>query len=340
MKRWRARLSIALGGFVALLPALAAAHLTGVYRTYIENPAAAIAELNERIATLERQIVELEAQAAAAAGRYEQQRQRAVAVVRFYDAFLFEFATYLLAGSADVVDLLSQLRVLERVLARQAEELDRLSRLHQANLAARAELLEHREALAARQRLVRLFAEAQRQREEFWAAHPDPLWAELALQHQWLSDAPLALRLLEHVEAILRDGRSLFEPADAVGLAERGWVLTETALRQRLLPLPPDLSPSVQELDVFIMADHVYWAVRHDDRLTLLITRLEPDGEGHLRLVMEHALYRGVALPESHLEAFNQARPLLIDVRALGSDPTSLRQEDGYVWLGAPPGSA
>src|SRR5690606_20367134 len=135
------------------------------------------------------QLAELEASAGDALRRYQVQRERAVAVVRFSDAFLFDFTTYLLAGSGDLVDLLSQVRVLERLLSRQAAELDELQRLHEESLQAQAQLLTQRQALNARERVLRLFQEARRQREELLASHPNPLFAQLA----WLADMPLAL---------------------------------------------------------------------------------------------------------------------------------------------------
>src|SRR5690606_11011273 len=206
--RWLA--GLAGGLLAALLPALAAAHLAGSYRAFLDNPREAARTLEAEIEDLGAEIAGLGAQAAEAQAADEAARERAVRTVRFYDAALTGLALHSVFGIGDVVELLAQLRALARSAEQDLAMLETFLALRQEALEATAQLEARQAALASRQALIPLFLRADEERRAFRAAHPDPVQLEQALQAEWMRQAPAALALLQHVQERFRDGAALF----------------------------------------------------------------------------------------------------------------------------------
>lgn len=325
--RWLA--GLAGGLLAALLPALAAAHLAGSYRAFLDSPREAARTLEAEIEALGAEIAGLEAQAAEAQAAYEAARERAVRTVRFYDAALTGLALHSVFGSGDVVELLARLRALARAAEQDLAMLETFLALRQEALEATAQLEARQAALASRQALIPLFLRADEERRAFRAAHPDPAQLEQALQAEWMRQAPAALALLQHVQERFRDGAVLFreEPGG------RRWIVTADRLLARLRPLPAEIASQVDRLDAVILADHVFWALESQGSQTVLITWFEPLNRTRLRLTFEVILHRGLPMAEEQVALINTFLPVEVDVSRLDTDARQVRHEDGVVAL-------
>lgn len=322
---------VVLGLLLSLLvPVLASAQ---IYQAYINNPAAALRSLRDEAEQLERRLAELETEAAAMEAETRLHRDRAVKAIRFYDSLLFGFALQAVFGAGDLVDLLSQLHLLEILAGQEADRLRALSEQHLEVQRTQAELVRQRAALENRRRLLEAFEEAYRRRQELMSAYRDPLLRDLNLALAWHEDAPMAIRLLQHLQTHLRDGTQLFRRAGPVFPAGT-YMTTQEAVAQRVLPLPPDVSSEVDSLEIFLLPDHAYWVLRHDGQLTILITHIEPHGRRQLKFRLVQALYRGVPLPAEQIAAANEAAPLIIDISQLEVAAVTVRHDEGRILLG------
>lgn len=331
---WRRHLpwGVAAGLLMALLPALAAAHLTGSYQAFIDNPREAARTLEAEIDGLAAELADLEAQAGEALAAYEASRERATAAVRFYDVALTGLTLHSIFGSGDVVELLAGLRALARAAEDDLAMLDAYRALREEALRTAAELESRQAALASRQTLVPLFLRADEERRAFRAAHPDPAQADAALLADWQSRAPTALALLQHVQERLADGAALFRE-DPGG---DQYVLTAERLLDRLRPLPSEVAARLDRLDLVILADHVYWALESEGGQTVLITWFEPLNRNRLRLTFEVILHRGLPVAADQVALINTFLPTEVDVSGLGVDARQVRHEDGRVTLPVP----
>ncbi|HEX6988515.1 MAG TPA: hypothetical protein VF282_03545 [Bacillota bacterium] len=321
--------STAAALLIALLPAVAAAHLAGSYQAFIDNPREAAQTLEAEIDGLTAELADLENAASEALAAYEASRERAVAAVRFYDAAVTGLTLHSIFGSGDLVELLAGLRALARAAERDLATLETYRALREDSLRTAAELEARQAALASRQALVPLFLRADEERRAFRVSHPDPAQAEAALLAEWQRQAPLALALLQHVRERLADGAALFRE-DPGG--DR-FVLTVDRLLDRLHPFPAEVAAQVDRLDVVILADHVYWALESGGAQTVLITWFEPLNRNRLRLTFEVILHRGLPVAADQVALINAFLPTEIDVSGLGVDARDVRHEDGLVTL-------
>lgn len=324
------RLVVSVASVLALLiapPALAAAGVS-LYRMYIEQPQAAIDELQRQIRQLEDEAARLAERAEAALAQRSALQEQAVATIRFYDQLWLHVGLAALLEANDIVDYLSVIHVLERMVIADLSAMQELVEQHALAQQLQQTLNEQRRALANREALLPVFREAQRQRHAFQREHPDPLSEQLELFFSWQRDEETVLALLAHLRRRFEAAAERFTFDPAAGR----WELDQDEFLDALLPLPAHLD--IERFRLFILPDYLYWVFEHQNRSVIMIAELVPQGKSHLRLQAVEILYRGLVLDRSYVEAFNQLPPLRLPIGRLAVDDPTPSLSDRVIRIG------
>lgn len=329
IQRWRpGAVGLLVTMILVITPAVAAAHLVGLYRAYLNDPEAAIADLEAQVEELETTLEDLAQQALAAEAQVETLQERAVTVVQFYDRLFFGFTLHALFGQHDLVDLLSHGRILQRMVQDDLHAMDDFTQQRAELVQTRAHLAQQRISLATREKLLLAIQESNRQRKAFLTAYPEPL-TTLMLLLDWHDQADAAMSMLDHVARRLRDPDGLFEP----GAEPDTWTMSQDRLLQHLLPLPANVAGRVDSIELYLLPDHAYFIISHAGRLTLVIADFEPFDRHRIRLTLETVLYQGFELPDVPISDFNRLRPLLLDLRHLSPRALSFELIEGALLI-------
>ncbi|MBT9259862.1 MAG: hypothetical protein KM310_08935 [Clostridiales bacterium] len=328
---------------VALLVGLppASAHITGVFLYFLKDVAGETASssqsiLEGQIREVDRRLAELTPLIEAKEKAYREREARLGEAVRAYERYSGAMVAALLRDAQNPVDILAGLRMFQKTLGKDVEELDALGRELQELRARKAELESFRSMLL-------MFDEARKRHLAYLQVGDEKIQESLyLLSEEWESQRVGPMRKwTEKAARVLTRWRDIWQPAPD----GRGYIDEEglNELLQQALPIE-----GLKDVRVHLRADHVFIEAHllsdpalkefvphgYDDRQFIAFGQMNRISPSEIQLYMEFLMIDGYVIDLEDPD-FQRDRATWQVLKIQGSKGQRLffEQDNGRLWL-------